>query len=132
MRRKISHILLALIIAYASLIGCMFLAVYHYEATVVAEEREEQHEDKIEQLDENKSIHKDFVDELNGDEDIVKDHETKSNSEILAEIVEYRKTHNYAALFERSAPCGHHVGLKGRLVSGYEYMCRYIRRYILR
>lgn len=132
MRRKISYILLALIIVCSSLIGCMFLAVHHYEATVVAEEREKEHEDKIEQLDENKSIHQYFVDELNGDADIVKDHETKSNSEILAEIVVYRKNHNYAVLFERSAPCGHPIGLKGRLVSGYEYMCRYIRRYILR
>ena len=132
MRRKISYILLALIIVCSSLIGCMFLAVHYYEATVVAEEREHEHEDKIEQLDENRSIHKDFVDELNGESDIVKDHKTKSNSEILAEIVEYRNTNNYAILFERSAPCGHPIGLEGRLVSGYEYMCRYIRRYILR
>lgn len=67
MKRKISYILLALIIAYSSLIGCIFAVGYYYEATVVAEEKEHEHDNKIKQLNENKSIHKYFVDELNGD-----------------------------------------------------------------
>lgn len=117
MRRKISYILLALIIIFSSLIGCIFAVGYYYEATVVAEEKEHEHENKIEKLDENRGIHKDFVDELNGESDIVKDHETKSNPEILDEIVEYRKTHNYAALFESSGPCGNYIDW---FVPGYD------------
>lgn len=73
MRRKISYILLALIIIFSSLIGCMFLAVNYYEATVVAEEKEEQHEDKINKLAKNRGIHKDYVKELNGELDIATD-----------------------------------------------------------
>lgn len=118
MKRKISYILLALIIAYSSLIGCIFAVGYYYEATVVAEEKEHEHENKIEKLDENRGIHKDFVDELNGDADIVKDHETKSNSEILAEIVVwYNSTPNYAVLFESSGPCGNYIDW---FVPGYD------------
>ena len=116
MKRKITYILIVLGVS-SSLCGCKFVTRNQYEATVVAEEREHEHENKIEQLDENRGIHKDFVDELNGDEDIVKDHETKSNSEILAEIIEYRKNHNYAVLFERSDPCGNYIDW---FVPGYD------------
>lgn len=116
MKRKISYILIVLGIS-SSLCGCKFVTRHQYEATVVAEEKEHEHENKIEQLDENRGIHKDFVDELNCDEDIVKDHETKSNSEILAEIIEYRKNHNYAVLFESSGPCGNYTDW---FVPGYD------------
>ena len=108
MKRKIAYILIVLSLS-SSLCGCKFVTRHHYEATVVAEEKEHEHENKIEQLDENRGIHKYFVDELNGESDIVKDHETKSNSEILAEIIEYRKNHNYAILFESSGPCGNYI-----------------------
>lgn len=118
MRRKISYILLALIIIFSSLIGCIFAVGYYYEATVVAEEKEHEHDNKIKQLNENKSIHKYFVDELNGDGDIVKDHETKSNSEILDEIIVwYNSTPNYAVLFESSGPCGNYIDW---FVPGYD------------
>lgn len=116
MKRKIAYILIVLSLS-SGLCGCKFVTRHQYEATVVAEEKEHEHENKIEQLDENRGIHKDFVDELNGDGDIVKDHETKSNSEILDEIVEYRKTHNYAALFESSGPCGNYIDW---FVPGYD------------
>ena len=132
MRRKITYILLALIIIFSSLIGCMFLAVHHYEATVVKHEREEEHEDKINKLAKNRGVHRDFVKELTGELDIVTDDKEKSNSELIAEVIDYYEHNDYSPLFEKSAPCGHPVGLKGRLISGYEYMCRYIRRYILR
>ena len=108
MKRKIAYILIVLSLS-SSLCGCKFVTRHHYEATVVAEEKEHEHENKIEQLDENRGIHKYFVDELNGESDIVKDHETKSNSEILAEIIEYHKNHNYAILFESSGPCGNYI-----------------------
>lgn len=131
MRRKISYILLALIIICASLVGCMFLAVHHYEATVVAEEREEQHEDKINKLAKNRGSHRDYVKELNGELD-----KEKSDSDVIDAIIEQYEHNDYSQLFEKSAPCGHPIGLTDRLkdkfVSGYEYMCRYIRRYILR
>lgn len=131
MRRKISYILLALIIIFSSLIGCMFLAVHHYEATVVAEEREEQHEDKINKLAKNRGAHRDYVKELNGELD-----KEKSDSDVIDAIIEQYEHNDYSQLFEKSAPCGHPIGLTDRLkdkfVSGYEYMCRYIRRYILR
>lgn len=116
MKRKITYILIVLGVS-SSLCGCKFVTRHQYEATVVAEEKEHEHENKIEKLDENRGIHRDFVDELNGESNIVKDHETKSNSEILAEIIEYRKTHNYAALFEKSAPCGNYIDL---FVPGYD------------
>lgn len=118
MRRKISYILLALIIIFSSLIGCIFAVGYYYEATVVAEEREEQHEDKINKLAKNRVAHRDYVKELNGDGDIVKDHETKSNSEILDEIIVwYNSTPNYAVLFESSGPCGNYIDW---FVPGYD------------
>lgn len=101
----------------SSLSGCKFVTRSYYEDTVVAEEKEHEHENKIEKLDENRGIHKDFLDELNGEKDIVKDHETKSNSEILAEIIEYRKHNNYAALFEKSEPCGNYIDW---FVPGYD------------
>ena len=136
MRRKISYILLTLIIIFSSLIGCMFLAVHHYEATVVAEEKEEQHEDKINKLAKNRGIHKDYVKELNGELDIATDDKETSNSEVIDAVIDYYEHNDYLPLFEKSAPCGHPIGLTDRLkdkfVSGYEYMCRYIRRYILR
>lgn len=132
MRRKITYILLDLIIIFSSLIGCMFLAVHHYEATVVKHEREEEHEDKINKLAKNRGVHRDFVKELTGELDIVTDDKEKSNSEIVDAVIDYYEHNDYSPLFEKSAPCGHPVGLKGRLISGYEYMCRYIRRYILR
>ena len=116
MKRKITYILIVLGVS-SSLCGCKFVTRHQYEATVVAEEKEHEHENKIEKLDENRGIHKDFVDELNGESDIVKDHETKSNPEILDEIVEYRKTHNYAALFESSGPCGNYIDW---FVPGYD------------
>ena len=117
MKRKIAYILIVLSLS-SSLCGCKFVTRHQYEATVVAEEKEHEHENKIEQLDENKSIHKYFVDELNGNGDIVKDHETKSNSEILAEIVEwYNSTPNYAVLFESSGPCGNYTDW---FVPGYD------------
>lgn len=86
MKRKIAYILIVLSLS-SGLCGCKFVTRHQYEATVVAEEKEHEHDNKIKQLNENKSIHKYFVDELNGDGDIVKDHETKSNSEILDEII---------------------------------------------
>ena len=116
MKRKIAYILIVLSLS-SGLCGCKYVTRHQYETTEVAEEKEHEHENKIEQLDENRGIHKDFVDELNGDGDIVKDHETKSNSEILDEIVEYRKTHNYAALFESSGPCGNYIDW---FVPGYD------------
>lgn len=131
MRKKISYILLALIIIFSSLIGCMFLAVHHYEATVVAEEREKEHEDKINKLAKNRGAHRDYVKELNGELD-----KEKSDSDVIDAIIEQYEHNDYSQLFEKSAPCGHPIGLTDRLkdkfVSGYEYMCRYIRRYILR
>lgn len=131
MRRKISYILLALILVYSSLIGCIFAVGYYYEATVVAEEREEQHEDKINKLAKNRGAHRDYVKELNGELD-----KEKSDSDVIDAIIEQYEHNDYSQLFEKSAPCGHPIGLTDRLkdkfVSGYEYMCRYIRRYILR
>lgn len=110
----------------------MFLAVHHYEATVVAHEREEQHKDKINKLAKNRGVHRDFVKALNGELDIAIDDKEKSNSELIDAVIDYYEHNDYSPLFEKSDPCGHPIGLKGRLASGYEYMCRYIRRYILR
>ena len=138
MRRKISYILLALIIICVSLVGCMFLAVHHYEATVVAEEREHEHENKINKLAKNRDAHMNYVKELNEELDTSTDDKETSNSDVdvIDAIIEQYGQTNYAAFFEESAPCGHPIGLtdrlKDRFISGYEYMCRYIRRYILR
>ena len=99
MRRKISYILLALIIAYSSLIGCIFAVGYYYEATVVAEEREEQHEDKINKLAKNRGAHRDYVKELNGELD-----KEKSNSDIIDAIMDYYEHNDYSPLFEKSDP----------------------------
>lgn len=107
MRRKISYILLALILVYSSLIGCIFAVGYYYEATVVAEEREEQHEDKINKLAKNRGIHKDYVKELNGELDIATDDKETSNSEVIDAVIDYYEHNDYSPLFEKSAPCGH-------------------------
>lgn len=107
MRRKISYILLALIIAYSSLIGCIFAVGYYYEATVVAEEREEQHEDKINKLAKNRCAHRDYVKELNGELDVETDDKEKSNSEVIDAVIDYYEHNDYSPLFEKSAPCGH-------------------------
>lgn len=107
MKRKISYILLALIIAYSSLIGCIFAVGYYYEATVVAEEREEQHEDKINKLAKNRGAHRDYVKELNGELDIATDDKETSNSEVIDAVIDYYEHNDYSPLFEKSAPCGH-------------------------
>lgn len=117
MKRKISYILLALIIAYSSLIGCIFAVGYYYEATVVAEEREEQHEDKINKLAKNRGIHKDYVKELNGELDIATDDKETSNSEVIDAVIDYYEHNDYSPLFEKSAPCGNYIDL---FVPGYD------------
>lgn len=107
MRRKVSYILLALIIIFSSLIGCIFAVGYYYEATVVAEEREEQHEDKINKLAKNRGAHRDYVKELNGELDIATDDKETSNSEVIDAVIDYYEHNDYSPLFEKSAPCGH-------------------------
>lgn len=109
MKRKISYILLALIIAYSSLIGCIFAVGYYYEETVVAEEREEQHEDKINQLAKNRGAHRDYIKELKEELDTSTDDKETSNSDVdvIDAIIEQYGHNDYSQLFEKSAPCGH-------------------------
>ena len=116
MKRKITYILIVLSVS-SSLCGCKFVTRSYYENTVVKNEREEEHDDKINQLAKNRGAHRDYVKELNGELDIATDDKEKSNSELIDEVIDYYEHNEYSPLFEKSDPCGNYIDL---FVPGYD------------